>query len=63
MEKLLLSVKNVTNECVDEDVSSSSEGPAEADLNHNKRFLDTEFNGEDDKPQPLHKNAIFYRII
>ena len=51
-------VKNVTNECVDVEASSSSERPSETDSNQNKRCLDTEFY-EDDKPQLLHKKAMF----
>ena len=47
-------VKNVTNECVDVEPSSSSKRPEEADLNQNKKGLDTEFYEEDD-----HKKARF----
>ena len=43
-------VKNVTNEYVNVEASTSSEKPAKADLNQNKRSLDTEFCDEDDKP-------------
>ena len=55
-------VKNVTNECVDVEVPSSSERPVEAHLNQNKSCLYTEFFKKDDKPQPLHKKSMFLQV-
>ena len=51
-------VKNVRNNCVDVEASSSCERQAEADLKQNKRCLDKQFYEEDDKPHSLHKKAI-----
>ena len=51
--------RNFKNECVDVEASSSSKRSAEADLNQNKRYLDTEFYEDYDKTQPLHKKAMF----
>lgn len=49
--------KNLTNECVNVEESSSSERPAGADLNQNKNCLDTMIDAEVDKLQPLSKKV------
>ena len=52
------SVRNIKNECVDAEASSSSDRPAVAYLNQNIKCLDAEFYEEGDKQQHFHKTPI-----